>query len=116
TEPLEAGKQRRAHGLLLLFFFLRRRSLGGRGLRRWSLSGLRRRRSARSRSCSSSLPFGLDFFLGLLGLLDHDLVHAHFRKTEGTLFFLPALFVLQYLDPLGARQDAARALERAFPA
>src|SRR5207249_11463851 len=62
----------------------------------------------------AALALGLGFFLGLLRLLDDDLDDLYLGQSVGTLPILPLLLILQLLDALAARQNAAGALQRIF--
>src|SRR5262249_7974613 len=59
---------------------------------------------------------GLLFFLGLLGFLDYDAMHADLGQAERTPAFLPAFFIFQDFDAFPAREDVAGPFERVFPA
>src|SRR5262249_32466765 len=57
---------------------------------------------------------GLLFFLGLLGLLDHHLDDLDLGQPVGAAALLPALLVLQDLDPLAPLEDVAGPLQGVF--
>src|SRR5438874_231346 len=67
------------------------------------------------RRCSG-LALGFLLFLGLLDLLHDDAHNADLRQAEGAAAVLPALFVLQDLDPLPARQNIAGSFQAVFAA
>src|SRR5262249_48847921 len=61
----------------------------------------------RSRGLGALLALLLLLFLRLLRLLDHDLVDLDLGQPKGTSPVLPALVVLEGLDPLAALEHVA---------